>query len=186
MRRNVLFLLLWVVTPVLAGTGQEKAAEKLSRSHLLNSAREIMQTARYCALITLDASGQPQARAMDAFPPEEDMGVWFGTNPKSRKVQQIRKDPRVTLYYYDSQGPGYVTITGEASVVDDSLETATRWKEGWEAFYPNRETGYVLVKVMPERLEIVSYKHNITGDAQTWLPAFVGFPNTQAADNGKK
>ena len=55
---------------------------------------EIMSAAGTCTLITLDQEGRPRARVMDAFLPEDDFTVWFGTNPKSRKVAQIKNDPR--------------------------------------------------------------------------------------------
>ena len=75
---------------------------------LKNVAREIMTAASTCALITIDEEGQPRVRAMDPFLPESDFTVWFGTNPKSRKVNQIKKNPKVTLYYLDSDATGYV------------------------------------------------------------------------------
>jgi general stress protein 26 len=112
---------------------------------------------------------------MDPFSPGEDMVVWFGTNVKSRKVGEIRKDPRVTLYYPDPDDGGYVTITGTAIIVDDPQETKIRWKEEWESFYPDREKDYVLIKVTPILLDVLSYKHKITGNPETWRIASVEF-----------
>ena len=43
--------------------------------------------------------GQPQARLMDAFEPEADLTVWLATNARTRKVRQLRHDPRATLAY---------------------------------------------------------------------------------------
>jgi general stress protein 26 len=140
---------------------------------LVGAAREVMQAARYCALITLDASGRPQARTMDAFPPEADMTVWLATNPKSRKVEQIRKDPRVTLYYFDASSQSYVTLFGRARLVDDVAEKGKRWKDDWKAFYPDRDASYLLMSVAPERLEILSPKRGIANDPVTWTPSSV-------------
>jgi general stress protein 26 len=50
-------------------------------------------------LRTQDEEGRSQARTVNRFPPEEDMTVWIATSTLTRKVQQIRRDPRVTLYY---------------------------------------------------------------------------------------
>src|SRR5262245_10730103 len=91
---------------------QAQQPKSLSRDELIAAAREIMNTTRYCALITIDASGRAQARTMDAFAPDEQMIVWFGTNPLSRKVNEIRRHPRVTLYYFDRENQAYVTIHG--------------------------------------------------------------------------
>ena len=52
-----------------------------------------MISAKTCALITLDSEGRPRVRVMDPFIPENDFTVWFGTNPKTRKVEQIKNNP---------------------------------------------------------------------------------------------
>ena len=134
-----------------------------------------MKTARYCALITLDSTGRPHARTMDPFPPEEDMVVWLGTNPKSRKVAEIRRNHRVTLYYFDREDQAYVTISGRARIVSDPKEKAKHWKDEWKDFYPDRQ--YLLIAVAPERLEVISVKQGIIGDSITWTPPAVTFRN---------
>ncbi len=146
-----------------------------SRFKLINAAREIMTEARTCALITLDEDCHPRVRAMDPFIPESGLTVWFGTNPKSRKVDQIIKNPRVTLYYLDSDASGYVMIHGIAQIVDDQKEKDKRWKDEWESFYPNRNEGYLLIKVSPIWMEVISYTRGIVGDSITWQPPTVMF-----------
>ena len=109
------------------------------RQTLVAYAREIMTNARYCALISVDSVGRARARTMDPFPADEDMVVWLGTNSRSRKVAEIRRHPRVTLYYFDRENQSYVTIYGTARLVNDPKEKAKRWKDEWKAFYPDRE-----------------------------------------------
>ncbi len=150
-----------------------------SHIKLINAAREIMTAAGTCALITLDSEGIPRVRVMSPFIPENDLTVWFGTNPKSRKVKQIKNDPRVTLYYLDSDASGYVMIHGIAQIVDDQTENGKRWKDEWEAFYPNRPEGYLLIKVSPIGMEIISYTRGIVGDPITWQPPKVLFDSKQ-------
>jgi len=158
---------------------QPAAVQSPQRQSLLDAAREIMNAARYCAVITMGESGRAQARAIDAFPPDADLVVWFATNPKSRKVAQIERDPRVTLYYFDSTQPdaGYVTLFGRARLVNDKAEKAKRWKEGWEVFWPDRDAGYLLVEVTPERIEVSSPSKGIAQDPVTWAPATIEFPS---------
>jgi general stress protein 26 len=146
----------------------QESAKPLSRAELIAAAREVMTAARYCALITLDSSGRPQARTLDPFPPDENMVVWLGTNPRSRKVAEIRRNPRVTLYYFDREAQAYVTISGTARLVNDPKEKAKRWKEEWKDFYPDRARDYLLIVVKPEKLEVVSVKKGIVGDPVTW------------------
>jgi general stress protein 26 len=161
---------------------QESGAKSLSRTELIAAAREIMTASRYCALITLDSSGSPQARTLDPFPPDENMVVWLGTNPRTRKVAQIRRNPRVTLYYFDREAQAYVTISGIARLVNDPIEKAKRWKDEWKDFYPDRARDFVLIAVKPERLEVVSVKKGIVGDPNSWKPAAVNFRNRKPTD----
>ena len=149
--------------------------QSFSRDALISAAREIMTTARYCALITSGRDGRSHARTMDAFVPESDMTVWLATNPLSRKAAEIRRNPKVTLYYFDREGAAYVTIYGIARLVNDKGEKAKRWKDDWKAFYPDRDKSYLLIKVTPERLEVVNVNKGLVGTSPTWQPLSVDF-----------
>lgn len=169
--KSLAFLFLSFAFATNAQSPQQPA--QLDQAELLGAAREIMSSARYCALITVDSIGRAQARTLDPFPPDENMVVWLGTNSRSRKVREIRRNPRVTLYYFDREGQGYVTISGIARLVNNPKEKAKRWKEEWKDFYPDRTRDYLLIAVTPEKLEVISEKRKITGDPRTWLPPSV-------------
>jgi len=154
---------------------QDTDLTNFERDTLITSAKEIMETTRYCALITLDKSGHPQVRTMDPFSPNEDMVVWLGTNINSRKVHEIRIDSRVTLYYEAPNGGGYVVIQGNAHLIDDPEKVEKYWKEEWDEFYPKKDSTFTLIKVIPKRLEIIYYKHGITGSAKTWTVPHIEF-----------
>ena len=142
---------------------------------LIEAAKEIMTAAGTCALITIDDEGVPRVRAMDPFAPEEDLTIWFGTNSKSRKVDQIKKDPRVTLYYLDKDASGYVIIHGKSRLVNDPQEKEKRWKAEWEAFYPDKTEDYLLIEVKPIWMEVLSPPKGISADPVTWQPPVVNF-----------
>jgi hypothetical protein len=76
------------------------------------------------------------------------------------------------------RGPGYVTLLGRAAVVSDPAEKAKRWKEDWAAFYKDKNRGddYVLIRVTPFRLEIVSYGQGLLDDPASWRPLSIEFP----------
>ena len=148
------------------------------RAAILKAARQVVEKARYCSFVTLGPDGSLQARIVDILPPDEDMTMWVGTNPVTRKVAEVRKDPRATLLCFDPAGPAYVTLIGKAEVVTDPAEKARRWKDDWQAFYKDKNRGddYVLIRVRPRRLEIVSYPDKLLNDDATWRPLSVEFP----------
>ena len=174
--RKPIYIILSVLLLITFNSFSQNTIQKDSlRNKLVDAAREIMAASETCALITLDREGRSRVRVMDPFLPESDFTVWFGTNPKSRKVDQIKKDSRVSLYYFDSNSSGYVMIHGIAQLVDDPKEKEKRWKDVWKLFYPDKPEGYLLIKVSPEWMEVISYSHGIVGDPITWEPPIVLF-----------
>lgn len=139
-------------------------------SEPLVAAREVMRAAGHCALITIGDDGRPQARTMDPSPPDERMRVVFVTNPSSRKVQQLARDPRVTLYYFDASSPGYVTLFGTAREIEDPAEKSERWLSKWSPHYPGGPATAAMYEVAASRIEVVSIAHGVVGDDATWTP----------------
>ncbi len=164
----------WISTTALGQTGVPGGND---RAKVIASAREIMEKARFCTLITVDGEGRPQARIVGPTAPDAEMNVWIATNVRTRKVGQIRADPRVTLLYFDASDPSYVTILGTAEIVEDATEKATRWQDEWAAFYPGGPGGetFSLIRVTPTRLEIVSESRGFSSHPKTWLPAGIEF-----------
>jgi general stress protein 26 len=103
------------------------------------------------------------------------MVVWMGTNTLSRKVRDIRGNPKVAVYYADPEGPGYVTIRGRARLVDDPEETRKRWKDEWSVFYGEERSNYVLIEIRPEALEVVNYGAGVASEAASWASPTVEF-----------
>lgn len=161
-----------------AGAAQVAPPSAPPRTQVIAAARDVIQTARYSTLITIGDNGQPQARIVDPFVPEADFTIWIGTNPLTRKVAEIRRDPRVTLLYFNAAAAEYVTVLGTATLVADSAEKARHWKEEWAAYYKDgpRDDGYLLIRVRPNRLEVVSPRHGLVNDPKTWRPVLVEMP----------
>jgi len=144
-------------------------------TYLKSVAHEMIISSPYCALITIDGEGRPRARTMDPFKPDTSFVIWFGTHSKTRKVEQIKNNPKATVYYYNEDVEGYVVLNGSAYLVNDPAEKAKRWKEEWAAFYNQERDTYLLIKFVPQWLEVYSSKHNTPVDPETWRPPVVRF-----------
>lgn len=148
-----------------------------ARDFRLAVARRIMGAARFCTLVTNGTDGRPQARIVDPLPPGPSMEVYVATNPRSRKVSEIRRDRRVTLLYFDAAAMAYVTLVGDAEPVTGPGR-AGHYKDDWAGFFPRDEPGkWALYRVRPRRLEIVSAGDGLAGDSVTWRPDRVDFPS---------
>lgn len=170
-----LLLVLGARAPLFAQVTQRDTPP---RAQVIAAAKDIMQAARYCTLITIGPDGQPQARIVDPFLPDSDLTIWIATNPLTRKVPEIRRDPRVTLLYFSPATFEYVTVLGTAMLDTDSLHKAGHWKAEWAALYKDQNRGedYLLLRVRPSRLEVVSARRGMRNDPKTWRPVMLDVP----------
>ena len=113
--------------PVPAVAAVTLAAQPPSRA-VIAAATDIIQKAHYCTFITIDEDGQPQARMVDPIAPDADFTIWFATNPLTRKVDQVRRNPKVTLSCFDAGTSSYVTVLGRGELVTDVAEKQRHWK----------------------------------------------------------
>jgi general stress protein 26 len=166
-----------ILEPLLSAQPAAPAAP--SREATLAAAKSIIKTARYATLTTLDESGGPAARIVDPFPPEQELTLWVATNSRTRKAAQLARDGRVTLTYFDRAAEHYVTIAGTATLVRDLAARAARWKDEWKAFYENTYRGddYLLIRIEPQRVEVVAPSLGLNNDPKTWRPVTLEFPS---------
>lgn len=175
---NFIAAILVILVSVSINFAQDKSAAKPNRDTIITAAREIIATQKYCALITIDSTGKPDVRTMNPFQPEEDMSVWMATNSRSKKVQEIKNNQHVTLYFSDhTNAIGYVAINGRAVLVDDMQEKMKRKRAYWDKSFPDFKY-LMLIKVIPEKIEVINYKHNLNNDPQTFEAPSVEFPVT--------
>ncbi len=147
--------------------------EPLSVALLQEAARAIIQRTRYCFLVTLDEAGRPNARLMQHFEPEDDLTLWLGTSAASRKVAHILADDRVLIADEDPDDPAYVTMLGAARIVRDPVLQRQYWvAEYLESFPAGPESeDYVLIRITPLRIELMSYARHITPSPYGLRPA---------------
>lgn len=88
----------------------------------------------------------------------------MGTSASSRKVAELRADPRATLVYQDDDKSACVVLTGRVNVNDSVEERRRRFMPMWWAFFPDGPDSddYVVLRFVPERLEVWDASRGIT------------------------
>jgi general stress protein 26 len=151
----------------LAGGFTLNAQSSIPRDSILLAGREIIAQTTYCALITVDATGQPQTRTMNPFPATDGFITWFATSRTSRKVKEIQNNPKVCVYWSDHvHSNGYVCITGIAEIIDDKKLLIEKKRDYWKGI-PGWEEQFVLIRIVPVSMSVMNYKHNLFNDPQT-------------------
>jgi general stress protein 26 len=154
---------------ILSATGanSQNTGRQIPRDTLISAALDIIKSTNYCALTTLDETGQPQMRTMNPFPMKDQIEIWFASNRNSRKISEIKKDPRVSVYWADhTNATGYVSINGKATIIDDKELLIKKKRAYWEGI-PNWQDVFVLIKVTPVSMDVVNYKKGVNGDPGT-------------------
>jgi general stress protein 26 len=144
------------------------AQSGVNKDTMMVAAREIIKETTYCGLVTVDSTGQPQVRTMNPFPANDELITWFATSRNSRKVKEIKNNPKVCVYYANHvSAKGYVNITGTAEVIDDK-ELLTKMKRDYWNGIPNWRDIFVLIKIVPKTIEVINYKHGLNNDPVTF------------------
>jgi len=171
MKTKIFFLILFTV--FIASNLYAQSA--VNRDTILVAAREIIKETTYCGLVTIDSTGQPNVRTMNPFPVKDDLVIWFATSQSSRKVGELKANPKVAVYFADHiTAKGYVNISGKAEVIDDKELLVKMKREYWEGI-SNWQDIFVLIKIVPERLEVINYKHGLNNDPKTFKAPSVDF-----------
>ena len=172
-RSFLTFACLVVFSAVFCSKGN--AQTTLNRDSIIVAAQEIIKETTYCALATIDSTGQPHIRTMNPFPANNELITWFATSRTSRKVREIKNNPKVCVYYANHiSAKGYVAITGRGEVIDDK-ELLTKMKRDYWNGIPNWQNIFVLIKITPETMEVINYKHGLNNDPNTFKAPSITF-----------
>lgn len=134
----------------------------LTADQVLAQARVIVQDAPLGWLMTSAGSGPIHARVMQPFPVGDDLTLWYGTSPSSRKIADLAQSSLATAGFQSSDGAGYASLTGGVMTIDD-LDTRRRlWRREWTAYFPGGpDDGYVVLRLEPRRIEVLDFAHAI-------------------------
>lgn len=176
-KNKILITLIFIISVLTIPLNAQNSdtSNEISRDSLIKAAHLIIDSARCRVLVSVDEKGRPHAREMDPFAPDDDMVIWFATNPDTRKVKQIRNNPEVAVFYYDTKTMSYVSINGKAELVNDAAEKEKHWKSYWKQYYPDRDKDMILIKVVPYRMELISYRYKIFWKNESFMPQYIDF-----------
>ena len=91
---------------------------------------ELIKDIRTAMLVTIDSDGRPHSRPMSTQDTEFDGAVWFLTDIESAMVREIAANPTVAVTYASPGKESYVSLSGQAEILNDR----ERIKRFWSAF----------------------------------------------------
>ena len=148
-----------------------------SDDYLESIAFDIIKESKNCVLVTLNSENKPTTRVMEHNLYNKKFDIYLVTNPFSRKVSHLKSNSIVSLNFQSMDKLSYVSLNGKAQLIDDIRLKNKYWKDEWTPHYKNIETDCVLIKIIPESLEIVSLTNEVFGDSKTWKPKTISIDN---------
>jgi general stress protein 26 len=115
---------------------------------------EVVDRARICMMTTHFAEGL-RARPMEAMPSREEDVIWFLTDIRGLKDDEIEASPEVCLTFVCPEDRVYLSIAGTASARRDPAQAQALWSKKQEAWWNGPDDPNLLVlQVEPRRGEI--------------------------------
>jgi general stress protein 26 len=96
---------------------------------------DIVEKVGVCMLTTRFAGGL-RARPVEARPDRDAGLIFFVTDIRSAKEDEIEARPDIGLVFIDSNDNAYLSITGRACVTRDADRTKAAWRKTDEVWWP--------------------------------------------------
>jgi general stress protein 26 len=115
---------------------------------------DIAKKVKTCMLTTLSAD-RMRSRPMHAIPDRDAGCVWFITDQRGAKDDEIRAAPDVCLAFADTASNTYLSITGRAEMLRDVVKIRCLWSTQAQAWWPKGPTDadVRVLRVIPESAE---------------------------------
>jgi len=120
-------------------------------SQLLEKIRDI----KFAMLTTENEEGRLHCRPMATLEAAESGALWFFSGRSTHKAHEIGRNSRVNLAYIASDKHTFLSVSGEAQVVEDSAKARALWNPFMKAWFPKglEDPDLALLRVDVEEAE---------------------------------
>ena len=114
---------------------------------------DLMKKIGFAMLVTRDGT-RLRARPMSAHLEREENAIYFLTDARRHKDEEIARDPNVNLSFADTGGQKYVSVTGTATVSNDRARIKQLFSTPAKAWWDSAEDPNIRVlKITPDDAE---------------------------------
>jgi general stress protein 26 len=115
--------------------------------------KKLINDINVCMFITNNQKDE-HTRPMATIEVEDDGTLWFFTDIRSIKVEEVSVEKTVHLVYAHPGKESYVDVWGKASVLTDRKLIKDKWKTIVKAWFPNGadDPNLGLLKVVPANI----------------------------------
>lgn len=113
--------------------------------------RKLVNDINICMFITINRAEHEHTRPMATIEVEDDGTMWFFTDIRSVKVEEVTMDKLVHLTYAHPGKDSYMDVWGLANVVTDEQQKKDKWNPIVKAWFPKgpEDPNIALLRVRP-------------------------------------
>jgi len=125
----------------------------LQHEEALSKLRKLVEEIRVCMFITNSDDAVDHTRPMSVVDTDEDGKLWFFTDIRSIKVEEVATSHQVHLTFSHPGKESYLDLWGRAHVVTDREKIRQKWTPMVKPWFPNgpADPNVALLHVHPER-----------------------------------
>ena len=155
----------------------------MSKQQQIDTIREIVKDVKFAMMTTVTNEGHLHACPMTTS--ETSLGareIWFIGDKTTQAVANIKNNAQVNLSYVSQDSKDYVSINGEAKLVEDQTKLDELWSPIYNAFYEHgkEDENVQLIKVVPNGAE---YWRSASGIISAAKMAAAAIQDGKTADN---
>jgi general stress protein 26 len=115
---------------------------------------DIVETVGVC-MFTTRFGGGLRARPLEARPDRAAGLIWFVTDVRGAKDDEIESHPDVCLVFIDARAKAYLSITARAQVREDRAVARAIWKKTDDAWWAGPDDANVrILRIEPHTAEL--------------------------------
>lgn len=126
--------------------------KNLQSTEALDKFKELVKEINICMFITNNSGDeQTHTRPMATIEVEDNGTLWFYTDVRSIKVEEVEKEQEVHLTYAHPGKESYLDVWGGAKLVTDRKLIKEKWSPVVKAYFPKGEDdpNLALLKITP-------------------------------------
>jgi general stress protein 26 len=123
--------------------------------HVEDRVWEVVRKAGICMMVTRFEEGL-RARPLEAMPDREEGAIFFLTDIRGLKDDEIERDPQICLTFVHAEEKVYLSITGRAEVLRDAERARRLWSEKQRVWWPQgpEDPNLRVIRVDPHLAEM--------------------------------
>lgn len=146
---------------------------------------ELMASISFCLLTNWDGRIL-HTRPMGAVLRREENAIYFFTDSRAHKDNEIARYPQVCLGFADTSSQKYVSVSGTAEIIVDVDKMKELWTISAKAWWGSADNPNVrLIKITPRQAECWDAPGNLISNLRVAFSLMTGSPPGHAGEHQK-